>query len=190
MQNSLNFPSIINDQRNFFLFFFCFFFFINLSISYIHFKCYSLSRFPGKHPPPPSPSLWVFPSQPSPQRNFFLIFFFSFFWSWELNPGLCACWAKSPTPIKEILIKTVMNTGLSLAVQGWLESCNMHTLLFWDRMLNFICVFYGGLGYIYPVALQSVVWVPLDSIYFKNKDFQLWWGNLNGINGQLWENSA
>uniref|UniRef100_A0A8I5Y224 ADAM metallopeptidase domain 9 n=1 Tax=Rattus norvegicus TaxID=10116 RepID=A0A8I5Y224_RAT len=28
--------------------------------------CYSLSRFPGKHPPPPSPSLWVFPSQPSP----------------------------------------------------------------------------------------------------------------------------
>jgi len=43
-----------------------FFFFINLSISYIHFECYSLSRFPGKHPPPPSPSSWVFPSQPSP----------------------------------------------------------------------------------------------------------------------------
>jgi len=29
-----------------------FFVFINLSISYIHFECYSLSRFPGKHPPP------------------------------------------------------------------------------------------------------------------------------------------
>jgi len=47
-------------------FFFYFLFFINLSISYIHFKCYSLSRFPGKQPPPPSPSLWVSPSQPSP----------------------------------------------------------------------------------------------------------------------------
>ncbi|EDL99846.1 rCG22923 [Rattus norvegicus] len=47
---------------------FSFFFFINLSISYLHFKCYSLSRFPGKHPPnpSPSPSLWVFPSPFSP----------------------------------------------------------------------------------------------------------------------------
>jgi len=43
-----------------------FFFLINLSISYIYFECYSLSRFPGKHPPPPSPSLWVFPSPSSP----------------------------------------------------------------------------------------------------------------------------
>jgi len=42
-----------------------FFFFINLSISYIHFECYSLSWFPGKHPPPRSPSLWVFPSPSS-----------------------------------------------------------------------------------------------------------------------------
>jgi len=43
-----------------------FFFFINLSISYLHFECYSLSRFPGQHPPNPSPSLWVFPSPSSP----------------------------------------------------------------------------------------------------------------------------
>jgi len=43
-----------------------FFFFINLRISYIHFECYSLSRFLGKHSPPPSLSLWVFPSPPSP----------------------------------------------------------------------------------------------------------------------------
>ena len=42
------------------------FFFINLSISYLHFECYSLSRFPGKHPPPSSPSLLVFPSPSSP----------------------------------------------------------------------------------------------------------------------------
>jgi len=47
-----------------FLFFFLII--INLSISYIHFECYSLSRFPGKHPPPPSHFLWVFPSPPSP----------------------------------------------------------------------------------------------------------------------------
>jgi len=43
-----------------------FFFFINLSICCIHFQCYSLSRFPGKHPPPPSPTLWVLPSPSSP----------------------------------------------------------------------------------------------------------------------------
>jgi len=41
-------------------------FFINLSISFIHFECYSLSRFLGKHSPPPSPSLLVFPSPSSP----------------------------------------------------------------------------------------------------------------------------
>jgi len=42
-----------------FLFLFCFLFlflffliFINLSISYIHFDCYSRSWFPGQHPPP------------------------------------------------------------------------------------------------------------------------------------------
>jgi len=29
------------------------FFLINLSISYLHFECYSLSWFPGKHPPNP-----------------------------------------------------------------------------------------------------------------------------------------
>jgi len=47
-------------------FFLLFFFIINLSISYIHFECYSLSKFPGKHPAPPSPFLSVFPSPPSP----------------------------------------------------------------------------------------------------------------------------
>jgi len=35
-------------------FFFSLFFFINLSISYLHFECYSLSLFPGQHPPNPS----------------------------------------------------------------------------------------------------------------------------------------
>jgi len=58
-------------------FFYIFLFFINLSISYIHFECYSLSQFPGKHPPNPSPShsLWVFPLPilppllPSPQQS-------------------------------------------------------------------------------------------------------------------------
>jgi len=44
------------------------FFFIILSISYLYFECYSLSRFLGKHPPnpSPSPSLWVFPFPSSP----------------------------------------------------------------------------------------------------------------------------
>ncbi|EDL82388.1 rCG29080 [Rattus norvegicus] len=35
---------------------FFFFIFINSGISYLHFDCYSLSRFPSKHPPNPSPS--------------------------------------------------------------------------------------------------------------------------------------
>jgi len=46
------------------VFFFFFFFFINLSISYIHFECYSLSRFPGKHPPPPEYLLSIVWSAP------------------------------------------------------------------------------------------------------------------------------
>jgi len=42
--------------------------FIKLCISYLHFKCYSLSWFPSQHPPnpSPSPSTWVFPSPSSP----------------------------------------------------------------------------------------------------------------------------
>jgi len=37
-------------------YFFFSFFFNNLSIFYLHFECYSLSRFPIQHPPtPPSP---------------------------------------------------------------------------------------------------------------------------------------
>jgi len=51
-------------------------FFINMSISYLHFECYSLSRFLGQHPsnPSPSPSLCMFPPiipllLPSPQQS-------------------------------------------------------------------------------------------------------------------------
>jgi len=45
-----------------------FFIFINLGFSYLHFDCYSLSRFLGQHPPnpSPSPSILVFPSPSSP----------------------------------------------------------------------------------------------------------------------------
>jgi len=41
---------------------------IKLDVSYLHFNCYSLSRFPGQHPPNPSSSssIWVFPSPFSP----------------------------------------------------------------------------------------------------------------------------
>jgi len=41
--------------------------FINLVISYLDFNYYSLSWFPGQHPPNPSPSssIWVFPSNKS-----------------------------------------------------------------------------------------------------------------------------
>jgi len=51
--------------------FFILFIFFNLSISYLHFKCYSLSQFPGQQPPSPSPSpsLWVFPSPSSPNYH-------------------------------------------------------------------------------------------------------------------------
>jgi len=47
---------------------FLFFIFINLGISYLHFSCYSLSRFPGQHPlnPSPFPSIWLFSSPSSP----------------------------------------------------------------------------------------------------------------------------
>jgi len=48
-----------------------FFIFINLGISYLHFDCYSPSRFPSQHPPNPSssPSLWVFPSPSFPHYH-------------------------------------------------------------------------------------------------------------------------
>jgi len=45
---------------------FCLFVCLFVCFSYLHFSCYSLSRFPGKHPPNPSPSIWVFPSPSSP----------------------------------------------------------------------------------------------------------------------------
>jgi len=60
-------------QKHFLAFLFLFFFlfspiFINMSISYLHFNCYSPSQFHGQHPPNPSPSpyVWVFPSPSSP----------------------------------------------------------------------------------------------------------------------------
>jgi len=45
--------------------------FINLGISYLHFNCYSLSRFQGQNPhnPSHSPSIWVFPSPSSPHYD-------------------------------------------------------------------------------------------------------------------------
>jgi len=44
------------------------FFFIYLSISYLHFDCYSLSQFPGQHPPPLL--YWCFPPHPPPITAF------------------------------------------------------------------------------------------------------------------------
>jgi len=45
--------------------------FINLSISYLHFDCYSHSQFLGQHPPnpSPSPSIALFPSPSSPHYH-------------------------------------------------------------------------------------------------------------------------
>jgi len=66
----LFFTSIfINLGTSFFPFFFSLFLiFSNLGISYLHFNCYSLFRFPCQHLPNPfpAPSIWVFCSPASP----------------------------------------------------------------------------------------------------------------------------